>query len=285
MDRYKSANRASILGMIGNIFLLVIKTIVGVLTHSQSMISDAVNSAGDIYSSLMTFIGNHLAKKKPDDDHVYGHGKAEYLFTMFISISIIAVSLIVLINSTKSLFISYDYNYSIYLVLVCVATITIKFLLYLYTHKIAKKFNNILIEANAKDHISDCIITSVNLLACILGKYGVTYIDGIVGMLVAIWIIIQGIGLFIDSFDVLMDKGMSTEEISKIESIIKENKRIKKFNHLNTTPIGYQYQISVTIFVDGNLSTFESHKIANELEKKLMELDEVYLAIIHVNPL
>ena len=71
----------------------------------------------------------------------------------------------------------------------------------------------------------------------------------------------------------------------KIEDIIDNCESVKKMNHFNSTPIGYQYQISVTIFVDGNLTTFESHEIANQLEKQISALDEVYLTVIHVNPL
>jgi len=93
MDRFQSTQRASVFGIIGNIFLLIIKTIIGVITNSQAMIADSVNSAGDIFSSLMTFIGNKIASKPKDDDHNLGHGKAEYIFSMLVSISMIFVSI------------------------------------------------------------------------------------------------------------------------------------------------------------------------------------------------
>ena len=93
MQRYKSVKIASILGIIGNIFLLVIKAIVGVMSGSQAMIADTFNSAGDIFSSLMTFIGNKISSKPSDDDHNLGHGKAEYIFSMLISISMIIIGI------------------------------------------------------------------------------------------------------------------------------------------------------------------------------------------------
>lgn len=73
MDRYKSTKIAGILGIVGNVFLLVIKSTIGFLTNSQAMIADAVNSAGDIFASLMTFIGNKIASKPGDEDHNFGH--------------------------------------------------------------------------------------------------------------------------------------------------------------------------------------------------------------------
>jgi len=84
MDRFKAGKIASILGIIGNIFLLIIKVVVAFISNSQSMIADAINSAGDIFSSLMTYIGNKISSKAADEDHNLGHGKAEYIFSMFI---------------------------------------------------------------------------------------------------------------------------------------------------------------------------------------------------------
>ena len=82
-----------------------------------------------------------------------------------------------------------------------------------------------------------------------------------------------------------MDKSISDETKKKVYEIIKSHEEVLRVQHFNSTPIGYQYQISFTIFVDGNLSTFESHDIANSLEKEIMkEIEEIYLVVIHVNP-
>ena len=78
MDRFKTTKKASTFGIIGNIILLIIKGIIGIITKSQAMIADSLNSAGDIFSSLMTYIGNKIASMPKDEDHNLGHGKAEY---------------------------------------------------------------------------------------------------------------------------------------------------------------------------------------------------------------
>ena len=83
-----------------------------------------------------------------------------------------------------------------------------------------------------------------------------------------------------------MDRAMEEETKKKVYEIIKNYKEIKKINHFNATPVGYRYQISFTIFVDGNLSTFESHKIADRLEDEIeKKVEEIYLTVIHVNPI
>ncbi len=286
MDRYSSAKKASLFGIVGNLFLLIIKGIVGFMSSSQSMIADSVNSAGDILSSLMTFIGNKIASRPSDDDHNLGHGKAEYIYSMLISVVMILVAGKILIDSFFSFIKQEKYISSIWLIIVCIITIIVKACLYLYTSKISKKYNNLLVDANSKDHRNDCIITTFNLISCLLSTRGIYFLDGVVGMIISLWIMVTSFQIFKESYDVLMDKSLSIETREKVLKIIRKNKQIKKINHFNATPVGYRYQISFTIFVDGNMSTFESHEIADNLEKEIArKLPEIYLTVIHVNPI
>ena len=285
MNRYKSGKIASILGIFGNLFLLIIKCIVGIITNSQAMIADSINSASDIISSILTFVGNKIASKPRDEDHHLGHGKAEYIYSMLISILIILVAITVFKDSLVSLFNPSAFNFSIWYIIVCIITILVKLGLFLYTNKVAKVYNNLLILANSKDHRNDMIVTFFTLLSGILMYYGINFVDSIVGIGIAIFILITGIKIFIDSYDVLMDKAMNEDTKREVLTIIKKYPEVKKIQHFNATPVGYLYQISFTIFVDGNLSTFESHDIANKLEEEISALDDIYVTIIHVNPI
>lgn len=286
MERFRKVKMASIAGIIGNIFLLVIKSIVGFLTNSRAMIADAFNSAGDIFSSLMTFIGNKIASVPSDDDHNLGHGKAEYIYSMLISIVMMIMSFTVCKDSIVSLIKGNEYTFSIWLVIVCIITIIVKLSLYLYTNRISKKYDNLLIKANSKDHRNDCIITFFNLISGLLSLKGFYFFDGIVGIGISIWIFLTAINIFKDSYDVLMDKSISDDTKKQVFEIINKHKEVKKIIHFNSTPVGYKYQISFTIYVDGNMSTFKSHDIADSLEKEIAQkIDEVYLTVIHVNPM
>lgn len=286
MKRFKSIKIASIFGILGNLFLLIIKAIIGFITNSQSMIADAFNSAGDIISSVMTFIGNQIASIPSDDDHNLGHGKAEYIYSMLISIAMILMGLFVFKDAFNSIFNNSKYEFSIWLVIVCIVTIITKLCLFIYTDKLSKKYNNLLIKANSKDHRNDCVITLCNLFACLLTLLDVYWFDGVVGALISIWMILTSLKIFKESYDVLMDKSISDETKKKVYEIINSHKEIKKVIHFNSTPVGYKYQISFTIYVDGNLTTFESHKIADDLEKEIgKKMDEIYLTVIHVNPI
>ena len=286
MDRFKKAEQASVLGIIGNIILLILKGTIGLFTNSQAMIADAANSASDIFSSLMTFIGNKIASRPSDADHNLGHGKAEYIYSLLISITMIILGLTVATNSIKSLINKEVYTFSIGLIIICIITIIIKFSLYLYTRKIAKEYNNLLVKANCKDHRNDTIITLINLLSIILGTIGITYFDSLVGFGISIWIILSGIEIFKESYDVLMDKSIDNETKEKVETLVKSHNNILGIKDFHSTPLGYKYQIFFTIEVDGNLTTFESHKIANHLEKEITKTyPEIYGTIIHVDPI
>lgn len=285
MERFNYTKKASILGIIGNIFLLIIKGIIGFITKSQAMIADSANSAGDIFASLMTYIGNKIASEPRDDTHNFGHGKAEYVFSLFISISMLFVAIKLLYDSTISLIQGSTFIFSWFLIIVCIVTILTKAFLYLYTKKLYKQYNDLLLKANMTDHRNDCILTFCTLISILFSLIGIFWLDSIVGIIISGWIFFTGAKIFIESYNVLMDKSLDNYSKEIILDLINNYKEIKKVDEINSTPVGYQYIVTITIYVDGNMSTFESHKIADDLEKNITAMDNIYNAIIHVNPI
>ena len=285
MDRYKITKKAGILGILGNLFLLIIKGSIGFISNSQAMIADSANSAGDIFASLMTWIGNRIASEPKDDSHNFGHGKAEYIFSLFISVSMIVVSSKLLYDSSYSLIHGSTMQFSWLLVVVCIVTIVIKLCLYFYTNNLCKKCENILLEANRLDHRNDCIVTTFTLISVLSTLIGITWFDAVVGIGISIWIAITGIKIFIESYNILMDESIDEETKNLILKYVENYKEIKKIDYFSSTPVGYQYVIVLTIYVDGNMSTFKSHELADQLEKDINSLDKVYNTIIHVNPM
>lgn len=282
--KFKDIKKAGLAGIFGNIFLLLIKGTIGLLTKSQSMIADSVNSASDIIASLMTFIGNKISSEPKDNDHNFGHGKAEYIFSLFISLTMILVSLKLFIDSIASLIKKEHFEFSWFLIIVCVITIITKFCLYLYTKKMFKKYDNILLKSNYQDHRNDCVVTTFTLISIIGGLYGIFWIDGIVGIGISLWILITGIKIFIESYNVLMDVSLDEETKETIMKLVKEHDAIKNCYNLYSTPIGYKYFVIFTIAVDGDMSTYESHKLANHLEKDVEALEKIDKAVVHVHP-
>lgn len=285
MDRYDSTRKAGLLGILGNLFLLIIKGSIGFISNSQAMIADSANSASDIFASLMTWIGNKIASEPQDESHNFGHGKAEYIFSLFISISMIIISFKLLYDSAYTLINGSIMQFSWFLVIVCFITIAIKLALYFYTNNLCKKYENILLEASKNDHRNDCIATSFTLLSILGSLIGITWLDGIVGIGISIWIAITGVKIFTQSYNILMDESIDEDTKDLILQYVRNYKDIKKIDHFSSTPVGYKYVIVLTIYVDGNMTTFESHELADNLEKDINSLEKVYNTIIHVNPI
>jgi len=284
-ERFKITKKCGIFGILGNIFLLILKAFVGFTFKSQAMIADSLNSAGDIFASLMTFIGNKIASVPNDEDHNFGHGKAEYIFSMFIAISMILVASKLLFDSFQTLILGSQLQFSWLLVVVCIITIITKFSLFLYTRKVAKKYSNILLESNMQDHRNDCIVTSFTLLSIILTLFDIHWFDSVVGIGISLWIAYTGITIFMESYNVLMDISVDEKTKNIIMDIIHTYSEIKKVDNISSTPIGSQYIIFITIGLDGNMPTFESHKLADSLEKDVSKLNNIYKTIVHVNPI
>ena len=283
-DRFTVTKKVGMYGIIGNIFLLTLKAIVGFTSKSQAMIADAINSAGDIFASLMTAIGNKIASVPKDEDHNFGHGKAEYMFSLFISISMIAVSIKTIIDSAKTLFTGSEISFSWWLVAVCIITIITKLSLYIYTKSMYKKCNNILLEASMEDHRNDCIITTFTLISILLSLKGINWFDSVVGICISAWICKTGIEIFIESYNILMDMSMDEETKDMVINIVNTYKDVKAINGISSAPVGYQYVVFLTIAVDGEMTTFKSHQLADKLEESITTLEKVYKAVVHVEP-
>lgn len=283
-EKFILIKKAGILGIIGNIFLLIIKATVGFLSKSQAMIADSVNSAGDIFASLMTFIGNHIASVPSDEDHNLGHGKAEYIFSMFIGIAMIVVSAKLFFDSIVTLILREKLIFSWFLIIVCIVTIIVKLSLFLYTYLANKKYHSILLEANMKDHRNDCIVTTFTLISVILTLFNIYWFDGVVGIGISIWICYTGISIFIESYNVLMDISIDEKTKDLILKIAHNYNEIQDVKNIISTPVGDKYLVFITIGLDGNMSTFASHSLADELEKSVTKLDNVYKTVVHVEP-
>ena len=283
-ERFKVTKKAGIYGIIGNVFLLAIKAIIGFTSKSQAMIADSINSAGDIFASLMTSIGNKIASVPGDEDHNFGHGKAEYIFSLFIAISMIIVSVKMIIDAIRTLFEGNEIIFSWWLVIVCITTIITKLSLYIYTRNMYKKYKSILLQASIEDHRNDCIITTFTLISILLSLKGINWFDSVVGICISAWICKTGIGIFIESYNILMDISVDEETKDVILDLVHAYKEVKSINEISSTAVGYQYIIFLTIAVDGEMTTFDSHKLADSLEKNISGLDKVYKAVGHVEP-
>lgn len=282
--RGKATMKVGLVGIAGNIMLFVIKIVIALASKSQALLADSVNSATDILSSIMTLIGGKISSEPSDAEHNYGHGKAEYIFSMLISVVMAYLAIKIAYDGTVSLIDGAEFVFSYLLVAVCVITIITKLAMYIYVHKIGLKMDNILILANSQDHINDVWTTTSVLLGIIFGLFNIYWLDGVVAVLIAVKILYEAIKIFVESYNVLMDVSMSSGEIEKIKEIIKNEKEIDHFDKITSKSVGNKFIVIVKVSIDGEKTVNESHRIAGKLKADIMELKDVYDVIVHVNP-
>lgn len=284
-NRDEVVKRVGILGILINFVLLCIKLLVGLFSRSQAMIADSINSAGDIFASVMSFIGAKVSSKPKDEDHPYGHGKAEYIFSELISISIILAAIVMIKNSIQSIILNEKLEFSSWLVAVCIVTIVTKFILYIYTRMQYKKYNSILIKTSMEDHRNDIFVTFSTLIGIIFSLFDIYFIDGIVGCLISLWFGYVGFKLFFESYKVLIDTTLDKEAQIQISSMIGNYPEILHVDSIATKPVGNRHVIILKISMDGKKTLEECHKTSGKLKDDIIKKFEyVYDVVIHINP-
>ncbi|PKM94254.1 MAG: cation transporter [Firmicutes bacterium HGW-Firmicutes-1] len=284
MQKHKEITKVAILGMLGNIVLLLSKLIVGFTSNSQAMIADGLNSAGDVFASLMTYIGNKISSKPGDKDHPYGHGKAEYIFAMIISFSLLLVAFSIFRSAFNSLSAENKFQYSNWLVVVAIGTIIVKISLFIFAKSIGKKYNSLLAMANAQDHRNDVFVSLVTLIGILSGYYNIPFVDGIAGILISFWIAYTGVRIFTDAYSVLMDTNINPTLMTKMANILNQITGVEHIDAIISKPIGLKFLLIVKVSIDANLTVFEGHEISDKIKFELMALDDVDDVVVHVNP-
>lgn len=284
MDRYKSANRVAVSGIIANVILVVLKLLVGIQSRSQAMIADGMNSAGDVFASLVTWVGNKISSKPGDNDHPYGHGKAEYIFSLVISFTLVIVAFGILKSAYNSLITKEVVIVSIPLIAIALLTIVTKVILYLYCRKVGKEYDNLLVLANAEDHRNDVFVTLSVLVSIIISKFGLYFVDAIVGLAIGIWIFYTAIRIFMSAYNVLMDRNIDPKIEKDLIVEIEQFKGVLHVDSITAKPTGIHYLLIVKVSMDGNMTVFDSHEIATDIKFHLKDLTHIEDVIVHINP-
>lgn len=284
MNRNKSIQRVAVLGIGGNILLLAGKLTVGFAAGSQAMIADGLNSAGDVFASVMTYVGNRISAQPGDEDHPYGHGKAEYIFSMIISFSLLLVAFSIFRSALNALLNGNSFIYSPQLVIVAVGTIVIKFLLYLYANKVGHVHQSLLALANAEDHRNDIFITTLTLISIAAGFFNFFLVDGIGGILIAFWIAFSGFKIFTSAYEVLMDTNIDEDLTVDMVDIINKIPGVDHIDAITAKPTGLNFLLIVKVSIDAHISVYEGHEIASNVRKILENMSHVEEVVVHVNP-
>lgn len=282
----KIAIKVSIISIILNCLLTLIKFISGVISKSSAMISDSVHSLSDVLSTFVVIIGVKIANKKADSDHPYGHERIECVSAIILSGMLFIIGALIGINGIKNVTNSSNLVMSGVLALIAsIISIISKEAMYQYTIRVSKKINSAALKADAWHHRSDALSSIGSFIGILGSRLGFKIFDPLASVIISLCIIKVSIDIFKDAIDKMVDKSCDKEVIDKVISVIEKNESVKNIDDIKTRQFGNKAYVDVEISVDENLLLKDAHKIAEEIHDSVEnEINIVKHCMVHVNP-
>jgi cation diffusion facilitator family transporter len=288
--RFKKAEFAAMVGVVGNIILAALKWIIGIYANSKALVADAVHSASDVAGSLAVYIGLRAAKAPPDEDHPYGHGKAESIAAIIVAVLLMLVGVEIGRSAIESFFKPIEAPKSIAIVAV-VVSIVVKEGMFRYKYRLGKQLNSDALIVNAYEHRSDVyssIAALVGISAAVIGgKLGIgwlEYADPVTGLVVAIFIIKMAWSLGKESIHNTLDHVLHDEDTEDFKNEVRSIPGVIKLDELHAREHGHYVIIDLKISVDPHITVEEGHRIGKLVKTKLMENKNVQNVFVHINP-
>lgn len=284
----QTATRVTIVSILGNLLLSAFKLLAGLLAHSGAMISDAVHSASDVFSSIIVIIGVKVSSRESDKEHPYGHERFECVAAIILSVVLFITGLFIGIQAAKNIFGGNYVSLTIPGVLALIAaiiSILTKEAMYWYTKIIAQKIDSSALMADAWHHRSDAL-SSVGALIGIAGaRLGFPILDPIASGIICIFIVKAAIDIFQDAISKMVDRSCdaSTEEAIRKCALAQEG--VMQVDFLQTRVFGNRIYVDIEISADGNMSLYDSHHIAETVHDAIEStFTKVKHIMVHVNP-
>ena len=282
----KTANRVSVVTMIMNIVLAAFKFAAGIFGHSNALISDAIHSVSDVFSTIMVLFGINMAAKKSDDDHPYGHERIECIFSIILSVTLFLTAFAICRSALNTIVnkISVE-TPGISALVAALVSIAVKEWMYHYTKRTATKINSSAMLADAWHHRSDAL-SSVGALMGVGGAMlGFPILEPIATLLISVMIGKAAFDIFMDAVNSLVDHSCSEEELEQLRSTIMEVPGVKGIDELRTRRFGAKTYVDVEISENGDMSLYDAHLIAEEVHRKVEQhFPDVKHCLVHVNP-
>ena len=275
----------SLYGIFLNVLLFAGKYFAGVLSGSVAIVADAFNNLSDAGSSIISLLGFAIAGKKPDLDHPFGHGRAEYLAGLLLSALIVVMGVELGKSSFEKIIHPEPVEAALLPAIILVASIAVKFYMSRYNKAVGKKISSPSMEATATDSLSDSIATTVVLLSMGVSYFFHVNVDGWAGLLVAAFIIFAGYNAMRDTLSPLLGKAPDPELVKEIEDTALSHPEIVGIHDLIVHDYGPgRGFVSLHAEVNGNGNMFELHDAVDQAEREIREKYGI-LATIHMDPI
>ena len=284
--RYDESNKVTILSILLNIGLTIMKILAGVFGNSTAIIADGLHSASDIITSIGILIGNKISRKPRDEEHQYGHEKAESLVAFVLAAVLIIVAVEIGYKGVAALFNLNEIQVPTLLpLIVALISIGVKEYQYQITIRVAKKINSSSLKADAWHHRSDALSSIAAFIGIGGAMLGFKILDPIASIIVAIVVVKVGIDILKSACDELMDSSISKQDIGEIKSMIDNNQKIYGIKDFQSRKYGSVAYIDMSIFIDKAKTLEEAHDIADDLEHNIIStLSYIKEINIHTEP-
>lgn len=280
-----SAKKVTTWGIVLNIFLFIIKFVVGILSNSIAILSDAFNSLSDILAAIGIFFAVKIGKKPADATHPFGHHRAEpiaafivALFTAMISIQIIKTAIQRIITPEVS-------RIGGLAIGVLLITIIVKAGMRVYFKKWSKTHRSPGVEALAVDAQNDVVISSIALFGVLGTYFEIMYVESIIAIILGIWLIKVAYDLGIENIDYLMGKAPSEALEKKIVESAKNVKGVHDIEKITAHYVGNYVHVEIHVRVLKNVSLQKAHDIGNKVKKSVEAMEDIDRCFVHIDPI
>lgn len=282
------AVKVSLVSIIGNIFLSLIKLIAGIAANSSAMVSDAVHSASDVFSSIIVIIGVKMSAKKSDKEHPYGHERMECVAAIILAVVLLVTGLFIVNNTIETLKSDNPTDIKIpgiAALWTAIISIITKECMFQYTRHYAKIINSGAVMADAWHHRSDAM-SSIGALIGIAGaRMGVLILEPVASLVICAFILKAAYDIFVDAIDKMIDHSCDDEKEKLIRDCVMLQEGVNGIDLLQTRIFGSKIYVDIEICVDGNKSLREAHmtaeKVHTEIERQFPDVKHI---MVHVNP-
>lgn len=287
-DDKKLAMHVSTVSVIVNLLLSLFKMIAGILAHSGAMISDAVHSASDVFSTLIVMIGITISNKQSDKEHPYGHERLECVASLLLASILFATGIGIGFSGIRKITSGNIEKLAIPGVLALIAaviSILVKEWMYWYTRAVAKKINSGALMADAWHHRSDSL-SSLGSFAGVLGaRLGFPIFDPLASIIICIFIIKAAWDIYKDTINKMVDHSCDDETIEAMTNVVLNNPDVMAMDLIRTRMFGSKAYVDIEIAADENLRLKEAHKIAENVHDSIERtFPQVKHCMVHVNP-
>ena len=282
------ATKVSMVSIVGNLILSVFKALAGVIAHSGAMISDAVHSASDVFSSIIVIIGVRISAKASDDEHPYGHERFECVAAIVLSVVLFLTGLMIGIGAVRNIAGGDYQNLTVPGVLSLAAafiSIIVKEAMYLYTRSYAERYDSSALMADAWHHRSDALSSVGALIGIAAARMGFPVMDAVASLVICFFIAKAAYDIFKDAIDKMVDHSCEKETEAALLDCASSQQGVLGVDVLHTRVFGNKIYVDIEISADSSLSLAEGHQIAEQVHTAIeQQFPKVKHIMVHVNP-